>query len=63
MLTIAFLGFVNNKHNLCYVEKPVQLYDEYTGEKFYYKSSETNKLEEGLNPQVLTRILQMIMKI
>ncbi|WKX91390.1 hypothetical protein Q1695_009886 [Nippostrongylus brasiliensis] len=53
-------GFDNPKTNLCHVEPPVRLYDEYRDGKFYHITAEGEK--EGLNSQVLLRVLQMLLR-
>uniref|UniRef100_A0A915CJV2 NodB homology domain-containing protein n=1 Tax=Parascaris univalens TaxID=6257 RepID=A0A915CJV2_PARUN len=56
-------GFVNDRSNVCYVEGPLRLYDRYDREKgtFYYVTADGSEVD-GLNPQVMARILQMLIK-
>ncbi|XGW20670.1 hypothetical protein V3C99_004002 [Haemonchus contortus] len=53
-------GFENPKTNVCHVESPLRLYDEYREGKFYHITPEGEK--EGLNSKVLLRILQMLLR-
>lgn len=55
-------GFINRKSNLCFIDGPYNLYDEYDDEKgqFMYEN-DNGKLVEGLNPKVMSRFLQMLM--
>lgn len=53
-------GFDNPKTNVCHVEPPIRLYDEFREGKFYCATTEGEK--EGLNPQVLLRVLQMLLR-
>lgn len=52
---------MNNKTNVCYVDGPLKLYDRYDSQtnKFYFIGDTE---VEGLNPKVLSRILQMLVK-
>ncbi|VDL75944.1 unnamed protein product [Nippostrongylus brasiliensis] len=60
ILPFNAMGFDNPKTNLCHVEPPVRLYDEYRDGKFYHVTAEGEK--EGLNSQVLLRVLQMLLR-
>lgn len=55
-------GFVNHRSNVCYVEGPLRLYDSFDSDsqRFYHLNGEEEV--EGLNPKVLSRILQMFIK-
>ncbi|VDK50654.1 unnamed protein product [Anisakis simplex] len=62
-INIDVKGFVNNRSNVCYVEGPLRLYDRFDSRRgnFYYLLADGTEVE-GLNPQVMTRILQMFIK-
>uniref|UniRef100_A0A0K0DMV7 28S ribosomal protein S30, mitochondrial n=1 Tax=Angiostrongylus cantonensis TaxID=6313 RepID=A0A0K0DMV7_ANGCA len=53
-------GFENPRANLCCVEPPIKLYDDYREGKFYHITPEGEKA--GLNSRVLLRILQMLLR-
>ncbi|EPB67943.1 hypothetical protein ANCCEY_12964 [Ancylostoma ceylanicum] len=53
-------GFDNPKTNVCHVESPIRLYDAYRDGRFYHLTAEGEK--EGLNPKVLLRVLQMLLR-
>lgn len=57
---MSISGFDNPKTNVCHVEPPIRLYDEFREGKFYCATTEGEK--EGLNPQVLLRVLQMLLR-
>lgn len=63
VLDAELQGFVNDRSNVCYVEGPLRLYDRYDREKgtFYYVAADGNEVD-GLNPHVMARILQMLIK-
>ncbi|PIO73788.1 hypothetical protein TELCIR_04229 [Teladorsagia circumcincta] len=53
-------GFENPKTNVCHVESPLRLYDDYREGRFYHITPEGEK--EGLNSKVLLRVLQMLLR-
>jgi predicted RNA binding protein with dsRBD fold (UPF0201 family) len=53
--------FVNEKNNVCYVDGPYNLYDNFEDGVFTH-SDEMGAAVEGLNKHVLSRFLQMIVR-
>lgn len=69
LINVEVEGIVNSRINLCYVEGPINLYDNYDRDrrKFgHIAPSGSDDLhpsyKEGINPSVLQRILQMIVR-
>lgn len=61
-INVEMEGFLNRRSNICLVDGPYNLYDEFDAETKQYKHIDVNgQLVDGLNPHVLSRYLQMIM--
>lgn len=57
-ININVSGFVNNRWNRCWFDGPYALYDTIDDEgRFWHSEGKV----EGLNPKVLSRILQMLL--
>uniref|UniRef100_A0AC35U8Z4 39S ribosomal protein L37, mitochondrial n=1 Tax=Rhabditophanes sp. KR3021 TaxID=114890 RepID=A0AC35U8Z4_9BILA len=55
--------FVNDRSNVCYVDGPYKLYDEFDDQTTtFYHHDKDGKKQKGLNSEVLNRILQLVVK-